>query len=168
MNIYEQWTYDALGKAGFAVFLPYKDRGVDCIVTRRNFTGLPKRVQIKGCRGYGSYGDYAWYSLNAAKVKSSTGITDFWIFVWPRTAARGQEPQFLIVPIMELVGRLGSYAAESGGRYFLDLAFKEPEHPGRIVDDRRGKTPWGPGDPWPIPPGSARDYTPYYNNWSSL
>jgi hypothetical protein len=33
MNTYEHWAFDALEKARLRVFVPYKDKGVDAVVT---------------------------------------------------------------------------------------------------------------------------------------
>jgi hypothetical protein len=150
-------------RQGLAVFTAYKDRGVDCVVTRRDFFGTPQRIQVKGSRIYEQDGG-GWYQITEESLKSATQVTDFWIFVSVKVGARGRlEPLFLVVPANELVARVSTYTFPSGGRYNLYVARDDPDHKGRTVDTRTKK-----GDPWPVPPNSPRDYTSYDNNWSQL
>ncbi len=162
MNLYEQFVFDELEKHNLAVFLPYKDRGVDCVVYRGDFAGRPQRIQIKGSRTYADGG--GWYQFTSKALSTSNGVTDFWMFVSTSVGPRGiLRPQFLIVPTSELASRLEKYAKLSGGKYNLYIAWNDPDHKGRVVDTRVSQ-----GDPWPIPPGSLRDYTSYSNAWSTL
>ena len=162
MNIYEQWVFDELERRRFAVFAPYKDRGVDCIATRADFGGLPQKIQIKGSR---TYHDDAggWYQITAKALKAAGQMTDFWIFVSTEISGkRGRLlPVFLVVPTANLVARLGEYATVSAGRINLYIARNDKDHEGMVVDTRVT-------NPWPIPEGDPRDYTSFADAWNLL
>lgn len=161
VNIYEQWTFDELEGQGFAVFTPYKDRGVDCVVTNKGFQGRPQKIQIKGSRSFDLYAA-AWHQFTRSSLEKSVSITDFWIFVSYRVGAKkGKlQPVFLVVPTNVLLERLTRYAVPSSGRYNLYFHWDNPEHLGMVVDARRRK-----GDSWPIASGDPRDYSDYDHNW---
>lgn len=161
MNIYEQWAYDALEGAGFAVFTPTKDRGVDCIVIGKDFRGRPQRIQIKGSRTYEGGGG-AWFQFTKAKLEESASITDFFVFVWTKlSSSKGRLlPQFLVVPTVDLNSRLGSYGKVSAGRYHFYPFVQD----GSVFDTRNWnerKQGWPPTDP-------QRDFTPYLDAWSQI
>ena len=164
MNIYEQWVFDALESRAFAVFTPYKDRGVDCIVTRKDFSGRPQKIQIKGSRTYHEDAG-GWYQITEKALRTAGRSTDFWIFVSTETRPKGKRlvPIFLVVPTGELVARLNEYASSSSGRYNVYIARNDPQHQGMIVDTRIQK-----GQQWPIRPGSERDYTSFADAWNLL
>lgn len=163
MNFYELLVCDELERRGLAVFIPYKDRGVDCLVVRRDFTGRPQRVQIKGSRTYPRH-ESSWYQIGKTKLNAAKTTTDFWIFVSQKTSSRGVlRPMFVIVPSSDLYDRLTAYAAISAGKYNLYLATNDPEHRGRVVDMRGG-----PSDAWPRDPETNRDFTKYADNWEPL
>ncbi len=160
MNIYEQWTYDALEKAGFAVFTPIKDRGVDCVVIGKDFRGRPQRIQIKGSRTYEG-GSGSWFQFTKAKLEESTKITDFFVFVWTKQSSKGRLlPQFLVVPTVDLYNRLSGYGRLSAGRYH----FYPWDEDANVYDTRN----WSAKrDGWP-PTDLRRDFTPYLNAWSQI
>ena len=107
MNIYEQWAYDELERQGFAVFTPFKDRGVDCVVTTKDFRGRPQKIQIKGSRSFDNYAA-AWHQFTSSSLETSVRITDFWVFVSYKVGAKkGKlQPVFLVVPTSVLLERL--------------------------------------------------------------
>ncbi len=162
MNIYEQLVFDELERQRLAVFIPYKDRGVDCIVVRRDFGGRPQRIQIKGSRTYPKH-ETSWYQIGKKRLNTAETTTDFWLFVSLKATSRGPQAMFVIVPTSDLYGRLTGYAAISAGKYNLYLSRNDPEHRGRVVDTRVG-----PSDAWPISPGTNRDFTQYADRWEPL
>lgn len=156
MNIFEQWTFDELGKQGFAIFTPYKDKGVDCIVIGKDIKGRPQRIQIKGSRAYGDGG--GWYQFQQSKLKQATEITDFWIFVITTVGKKGRfVPEFFVIPTTDLYEKLSQYSATSQGRYNLYLGSKDED--GKRLDKRGYKS----GEPI-----EARDYTNYHNAWKRI
>ena len=163
MNIYEQWVFDSLESRAFAVFTPYKDRGVDCIVTRKNFSGRPQKIQIKGSRTYHEDAG-GWYQITEKALRTAGQSTDFWIFVSTEIQPKGRLlPIFLVVPTGDLIARLNEYASSSSGRFNLYIARNDKDHQGMVVDTRIQKR-----QAWPILPGSPRDYTSFANAWSLL
>ncbi len=166
MDIYEQWTYDALGKAGFAVFTPVNDRGIDCIVIGKDFRGYPQRVQIKGSRTYGT--EYAWYKFSEEKLRLSVEITDFWVFVRTKISAKGRfQPEFLVIPTGDLCKRLEAYAKPSPGFYFMSMKFDQQTN--RVIDTRNGKDGLvSPIRADSISPGAPRDYSRYRGDWKEI
>ena len=164
MNIYEQWVFDELERRGFAVFTPYKDRGVDCIVTRTDFRGRPQKIQIKGSRTYHQDAG-GWYQITEKALRDAGQSTDFWIFVSTQVSAKGGRlvPVFLVVPTGDLILRLNEYASSSSGRFNLYMARNDKDHQGMVVDTRVRK-----GEPWPILPGFPRDYTAFADAWNLL
>ncbi len=162
MNIYEQWTFDELEKSGFAVFVPFKDRGVDCIITGKEFQGRPQKIQIKGSRSYEHHAA-GWYQFKDDYVQTSGEKTDFWIFVCTKIDSRGRfKPVFLVMPTDELVQRLKIYASKDvRGRHNLYLTWGDPDHKDMVVDTRIR-------DPWPIPLDDARNYTSFDGKWDMI
>ena len=163
MNIYEQWACDRLQKERFEVFVAYKDRGVDCIVTDKDFEGRHQRIQIKGSRIHSTERDgsgLGWFQVNEGKLDEAVTITDFWIFVWADVGKQGRlDPIFLVCPTGMLRARLGGYArARANGTF--DLYLQHRRVPGKhIVLDTRD-------DPSPSDPD--RNYSTYFENWQSL
>ena len=163
MNLYEQFVFDECERRGLAAFQPYKDRGVDCIVTSKDFGGQPQRIQIKGSRTYQADGG-GWYQITKPRFLSARADTDFWIFVSTKAAMKGRlQPVFIVVPTNDLYNRLIGYGSVSIERYNLYIAWDDPDHKGMVVDTRVRS-----GETWPILPSSLRDYTSYANNWQPL
>ena len=164
MNIYEQWVFDELESRGFAVFTPYKDRGVDCVVTRTDFSGRPQKIQIKGSRTYHEDAG-GWYQIAEKALGAAGRSTDFWIFVSTEIRPKGKRlvPVFLVVPTGDLVARLDEYASLSSGRFNLYIARNDKDHQGMVVDTRTQK-----GEREPIRSGSPRDYTLFADAWNLL
>ena len=162
MNIYEQWVFDKLESEEFAVFTPYKDRGVDCIVTHRHFGGIPQRIQIKGSRTHRSRtheGGVGWFQANAKALARGKTITDFWIFVWTKDERGGRlEPIFLICPTAALSDRLRRYARAPQGKYDIYLRHRRVGGDDVVFDTRN--------DPDPSDPN--RNYSTYFQNWQRL
>lgn len=166
MDIYEQWTYDALAKSGFAVFTPVNDRGIDCVVIGKDYRGYPQRVQIKGSRTYGT--EYAWYKFSEKSIRLSVEITDFWIFVRTMISARGRfQPEFLVIPTGDLYEKLKVYGKLSAGSYFMSMKFDQQSH--RVVDTRAGVDgQFLPIRADSIPSGAPRDYSRYRGDWNEI
>ena len=163
MNIYEQWVFDKLESEEFAVFTPYKDRGVDCIVTHRKFGGMPQRIQIKGSRTYG--GGVGWFQANEKTLAQGTTITDFWIFVWTKEGSRGWlQPIFLICPTADLSNRLRSYASASKGTYNIYMQYRRISDADVVLDTRAAKAE----ALWPKPSDPDRDYSTFFEHWEPL
>ena len=117
MNIYEQWVFDGVQKAGLQVFTPYKDIGIDAVIM--DMHGSTKRVQIKGSRRYEEGG--GWYTISPDKLSASTSFTDLWVFVWAKVVGRGRmTPEFLAISPGELLTRFKKYGAkETGGKFYI-------------------------------------------------
>ena len=163
MNIYEQWVFDKLEREKFAVFTPYKDRGVDCIVTHKEFGGAPQRIQIKGSRTYDE--GVGWFQASAKALAQGTSLTDFWIFVWTKRGSRGRlEPIFLICPTADLSSRLRSYAHAPKGTYNIYLQYRT-DAGSEIVVDTRGAPK---KELWPRPANPRRDYSDYFQDWEPI
>ena len=164
MNIYEQWAYDRLQQEGFDVFVAYKDRGVDCIVTAgKDFGGRRQRIQVKGSRTHGMKVDgtgLGWFQFNQGKLDEAVKITDFWVFVWADKGKQGRfDPIFVVCPTETLRARLGDYArASAKGTLNLYLQHRRVDGDDIVLDTR--------DDPDPTDPN--RDYSAYFQNWQPL
>ena len=133
MNVYEQWVFDSVEKAGLHVFMPYRDRGVDAVITDGGSKFL--RVQIKGSRSYTEGG--GWYLVNRAKLAKSLNLTDLWVFVWTRVQRQGRfTPEFLAISPTDLMERLASYSKASKGTWHLYLGRRLDLFPDEIIDAR--------------------------------
>ena len=162
MNFYEQLVYDELETRGFSVFTSYKDRGVDCVVTLKNFQGRPQNIQVKESKRHLSHAD-GWYQFPVSNLEKSTEATDFWIFVCLTIIDTGRRftPFFLVVPTYDLATRLKQYAIPSSNKYNLFISWNHPEHPRMVVDTRsKGSDP--------VTRGSPRDYSDYDGKWSLI
>ncbi|GEM_PF-2730089 len=160
MNIFEQWTFDRLEKQGLAVFIPYKDRGVDCLIVGKDFRSTPQRIQVKGSRLWLDQENgvsNGWWRINRAKLKESIQKTDFWIFVWPVVGNAGAlSPVFIVIPPQELDCRLGSYSQDSHGFYHVYFALKR-----QVAADIRITKGAKDEIIWPKPSNPLRNYTEF-------
>ena len=135
INIYEQWVFDSVEKEGLQVYTPYKDRGIDAVITDggSKFT----RIQIKGSRGYEEGG--GWYLVNRAKLEKSLKLTDLWVFVWTRAQHAGKlTPEFLAISPDDLMKRLACYStlSKAGTTWHLYLGRRLDPFPEQIIDAR--------------------------------
>jgi hypothetical protein len=105
INLYEQWVFDAVSKAGLQVFIPYKDKGVDAVLTDGSSKFL--RIQVKGSRSFVHPDNInGWYVINPDKLEKSASMTDLWVFVWGEPGKGGAfEPQFVALPPKDLYAR---------------------------------------------------------------
>ena len=143
MDLYEQWTFRELGKAGLRVFVPFKDKGVDAVVFTANYDKR-SRIQIKGSTGYADGG--GWYRINISKLTEATKTTDYWVFVMTVRGKYGRlSPAFVAIPPDELLRRLNKYSNPSKGRFDFCLGKGMLSlHEAEICDDR-GLTKAGKG-----------------------
>ena len=169
---YRQWAYRELKRQGFTVFAPYKSmsQSSDCVVTSDDCQSHLQRIRIKGSQS--SYkGKHpttkhptTWYAFSEGNLRDSIGVIDFWVFVSSRRVPKSVrcEPIYLVIPTSDLISRLGQYAIpDTNDTYHLYLQWDEPDHKGMVIESRVK-------EPWPIKPGSPRDYSCYAENWTLI
>jgi len=146
------------------VWIPAKDRGIDLLITPKNFSKGGVGIQVKSSRPYpfhipdGKLLSGGWYTIKVNDLKD--GKTDFWIFV---IMALKREPYFIIVPTKELYRRV--HSIKKGKSAYLYLVVLQ----GNKCYDLRGLRQNEISSV--VSNGiisSKRDYTKYLNVWRKI
>ncbi|MBM3957349.1 MAG: hypothetical protein FJ313_04790 [Gemmatimonadetes bacterium] len=153
MNVHELVLSEVLESAGFSVFYPRTDRGIDCVVTARDGRGGPIALQVKGSRMYETgCGGCGWFQVRAGDLTDPKA--DYLVFVWPTLTKGGRslEMTYLLIAPADLRDKLASYGAKvtTGRRH--NLYFVRDQRTDKVFERRgmaRGAEPGG------------RDYSKY-------
>lgn len=154
MNTHELIAFDELEKQGFSVFFPRQDRGIDCVVTAKQFNGKFVPIQIKGSKKHGSGG--AWFVLNKKKIAEIP--EQIWLFVWPEVNQKQElETLFLLIEARELSKRIDAVSKIGQGNradlYFTKVGERTIQTRGLKNRDK---------------PGAARDFSRFIGNWKLI
>jgi len=90
--------------AGYAIYLPMKDRGIDFIAVRDN-----KSTQIQVKTSKFQKESYFWFDLHKSKmIYSENKFYVFVLYVLPRRKMLGKAKNYLVVPSLDLERMIGS------------------------------------------------------------
>jgi hypothetical protein len=104
-NAFEVAVADKFTKLGFDVF-----RAGTCI-----------RLQVKGSRSFVPGRFFGWWTLKPEKLKFSTTITDYWVFVCAVEGTHGQfKPRCVVVPTNLLFERMARTKKGSTWHLYLE------------------------------------------------
>ena len=146
------------------IWIPASDRGIDLLVTPRNFSKKGIRIQVKSSRLYGS--PYipeekligkGWYTIKTKELKNSE--TDFWVFV---IMTMKQSQYFIIVPTKVLQLRLRKNSGKIAHMYLT--VFDD----GRCYDLRGLRKTETILSVYSKKIDPNRDYTKYLNEWKPM